>query len=259
MNRRVDNGLGSTTVAVMAASLASRADLDGAIERIGRRFGTRAMLRGDAAERQASERRFLTGTSFDRLAGGIRSGAPLAFVGQGSSGKLALALRAVAGAQCEGGHALWLDPTGSLDAGAADRAGVDLERLIVVRARAREDVIRSAAAGLRSDGLRLVVVDTGCALAPAEVTADQLAPLVPLVRGSTAALLVIADRAPARLALPTYAFERVAWQRRFERTSGWSFSVSRGRRDAAIFQAGALGRTFADSGLGPEHAEGLAS
>jgi len=221
-------------MAVMAAALASRAELDGAIARIERRFGMRAVLRGDVSERQASERRFLTGTSFDRLAGGIAAGAPLAFVGEGSSGKLALALRAVAGAQREGGHALWLDPTGSLDARAADRAGVDLERLIVVRARAREDVIRSAAAGLRSDGLRLVVVDTGCALAPADVTADQLAPLVPLVRGSTAALLVIADRAPAHLALPTYMFERVAWERRFERTSGWTFSVSRGGRDTAL-------------------------
>ncbi len=245
-------------MAVMAAALASRKDLNGAIDRIERRFGTRAVLRGDASERQASERRFATGTSFDRLAGGIQSGAPLAFVGEGSSGKLTLALRAVAGAQADGGHALWLDPTASLDAGAAARAGVDLERLIVVRARARDDVIRSAGAGLRSDGLRLVVVDTGCAVAPSDVSADQLAPLVPLVRGSTAALLVVTDRAPARLALPTYTFERVAWQRRFARTSGWTFSVSRGRRDA-LFQMGAFGRGLVDGGVGPERAQEIAS
>ncbi|HET8569997.1 MAG TPA: hypothetical protein VFM93_13535 [Candidatus Limnocylindria bacterium] len=232
------------------------AELAGAMARIERRFGAHAVVRASAAERRAGERRTRTGTSLDRLTGGgLATGSPYAFVGEGTCGKLTLALRAVAAAQGEGGCAMWLDVPASFDPLAAERAGVALDRLLVVRARTREDVLVAAGAALRSDGFRLVAVDAGAPFG-ASLVPDDLAPLLPLVRSSTAALLVVAERPPARLALPTFRFERVAWERRHGRTLGWTFAASRaGQAERAIFHVSSLGRTVTDVGLRTELVE----
>ena len=186
-------------------------ELAQAIARIEGRFGVHAVTRGAAAERHRSELAIATGTSLDRVIGtDLAAGEPLAFIGPPSVGKLALALRVVAGAQAQGGTVAWVDPTASFDPLAAQRAGVDLDRVIVVRA--------------RGDGVAL-----------AAAAADDLAPALPAVRGSPAALLVIAGEMwgppagakPSRLAIPVCLFERVAWDRRHGRTVGWSFAVSR--------------------------------
>lgn len=181
-----------------------------AIARLEGRFGAGAVVTATRSQHQADERRFVTGTSFDALAGGIASGSALAFVGSGSSGKVTLALRAAAGAQAQGGMALWLDPSRSLDPLAAARAGVELARLLVVRPSGIEALRMAAAAALRSDGFRLVVADLGPAFLAAG-SIDDLAPVLPAVRGSTAALLVVADERGRRLALPTFELEPVAW------------------------------------------------
>ena len=68
----------------------------------------------------------------------------------------------------------WIDPTASFDPIAAQRASVDLERLIVVRARGAHLALATAAA-LRSEGFRLVVVDVGDA-AFGGTKIDDLAP-----------------------------------------------------------------------------------
>jgi len=151
-----------------------------------------------------------------------------------SVGKLSLALRAVIGAQAQGGMVAWVDPTASFDPSAAECAGVDLERVIVVRAR-RDAVALATAAALRSEGFRLVVVDAGDpAFGGTEV--DDLAPALPAVRGSPAAFLVVAAKRGRRVAVPAFVFERVTWERRFERTVGWSFAVGRAHAsDRAVF------------------------
>src|SRR5205823_5135666 len=77
----------------------------------------------------------------------------------------------------------------------------------------------AASASLRSEGFRLVVVDTGPAFAG--IGSDELAPVLPSVRGSPAALLVVSEDRGRRVAIPTCTFERVSWERRFERTVGW--------------------------------------
>jgi len=209
-------------------------ELAQAIARIEGRFGVHAVTRGAAAERHRSELAIATGTSLDRVIGtDLAAGEPLAFIGPPSVGKLALALRAVAGAQAQGGTVAWVDPTASFDPLTAQRAGVDLDRVIVVRARG-DGVALAAAAALRSEGFRLVVVDAGDR-AFGGIAVDDLAPALPAVRGSPAALLVIAGEMwgppagakPSRLAIPVCLFERVAWDRRHGRTVGWSFAVSR--------------------------------
>lgn len=229
-------------------SVATVAALDDAVARIGRRFGAHALVRGASFERRSDEGVLRTGTAFDRIAGGVPTGAPCAFVGRGACGKLALALRAVAAAQREGAHAMWVDPTASLDAVGASHAGVDLGRLLVVRTRTRDDTLTAAAAALRSGGFRLVALDTGPQLLVPQVRADDIAPLIPLVHGSAAALIVVTDHAPDTLALPTFRFERVAWERELGRTTGWTFRVA-GRGAEALFQARSSGCTLLDLGV----------
>lgn len=239
--------MGSVTAVAIRAGTAGA--LENAVIGIGRRFGTRALVRGASLERRSDEGVLRTGTALDRLAGGVPTGSPCAFVGTGTSGKLTLALRAVVAAQRGGAHAMWVDPTASLDALAASRAGVDLGRLLVVRARTREDALAAAAAGLRSGGFRLVAVDTGPALLGSPLRGDDVGPLVPLVRGSSVALVVVADHAPARLALPVFRFERVAWERELGRTTGWTFRVGGARGAEALFHARSYARTLLDLGV----------
>ena len=221
-----------------------------AISRLEGRFGARTVVTATAADDRARTRRFATGTSFDRLSGGIEPGSAIALAGEGTCGKGTIALRAVAGAQQDGGMALWVDPSCSFDPLAAQRAGVDLARVLVVRARTNEAVLVAAGAGLRSEGFRLVVVDLGPAFA-ACASIDDLSPVLPHARGATAALLVVTDAPARRLALPTFRFERVAWEQRHGRTSGWAFAVRKvgdARDERAVLHASSLGRRIVDMG-----------
>ena len=229
----------------MGAATAGTTALADAIASVEGRFGTHVLAHGAATERRAAERRIQTDSSLDALTPGLSSGAPLAFVGTGSTGKVALAHRAAAGAQRDGGTVLWVDPSATFDPLAATRAGVDLERLIVVRAKTRDAVLLAAGAALRSDGFRLAVVDTGSLLAPCVARIDDLAPLLPIVRSSPAALLVISDTRPMRLAIPTFTVARVAWRERFGRTVGWTSLVA----ERALFHFAALGTESHDLGM----------
>lgn len=204
-----------------------------AIARIEGRFGVHALTRGDTTERRRGELVIATGTSIDRvIGGGLAAGEPIAFVGPPSVGKVTVALHAVAGAQSAGGMVAWIDPTRTFDPVAAQRAGVDLDRLIVVRT---DQVALATAAALRSEGFRLAVVDAGDARIGG-IDADEVAPALAAVRGSPAALLLIATARGRRVAVPTYVFERVAWERQFDRTVGWSFAVGRAHTsDRALF------------------------
>ena len=227
-----------------------------AIARIESRYGTRAVVHGDVAERQDGERRISAGTSLDRVTGGgIRAGEPLAFVGPATAGKLALALSVAVAAQREGGMAAWIDPSASFDPHAALRAGVDLDRLVIVRARDADEVLLAGSAVLRSEGFRLLVVDLGPSFA-SRCTVDDLAPLLPVVRGSPAALVVVAEQRAQRLALPIVRVEPVGWQRRFGRTVGWSFAAGTTlSSERALFCLTALDAVPSDLGTRGDLAE----
>jgi RecA/RadA recombinase len=207
--------------------MAAATALTEAITRLDVRYGARTVVTAAIAADRIQQRRFLTGTSFDRLTGGIEPGSAIALVGEGTCGKVTLALRAAAGAQQGGATVLWIDGARSFDAVAAQRAGVDVRRTIVVRARTGAEAVLAAGAGLRSEGFRLVVVDLGPSFAPV-ASIDSLAPIIPQVRGSTSALAVVADAPAMRIAIPTFTFERVSWESRHGRTVGWSYTVRRG-------------------------------
>src|SRR5438552_1038266 len=114
----------------------------------------------------------------------------------------------------------------------------------------------------RIEGFRLVVVDTGPAFAG--IGSDELAPVLPSVRGSPAALLVVSEDRGRRVAIPTCTFERVSWERRFERTVGWTFEVGGPRGHSpldkrALFAVPALGAAATDLGRRAGLAEAAAS
>lgn len=218
--------------------MATAAALTEAISALDVRFGARTVLTAAGAADRSGTRRFRTGTAFDRLSGGIAAGSALALVGEGTCGKVTMALRAVAGAQREGAMALWVDGPRSFDPVAAHRVGVELRRVVVVRSRTAPDVLVAARAGLRSEGFRIVVVDLGPAFAQV-AGIDGLAPVLPRVRGSTSALVVVADAPAMRAAIATFAFERAGWERRHGRISGWRVAVRRlgdATEGAAILQ-----------------------
>ena len=206
--------------------MAAAAALTDAIATLDLRFGARTVVSATGATERTDTRRFLTGTAFDRVSGGIVPGSPLALVGEGTCGKVTMALRTVAGAQAEGAMALWVDGARSFDPLAAHRVGVDLRRVVVIRARTGAEILLVAGTALRSEGFRLVVVDLGPSFAQV-ASIDGLAPILPQVRGSTSALVVVADAPALRVAIPTFAFERADLERRHGRTVGWSFAVRR--------------------------------
>lgn len=229
-----------------------------AISRIETRYGTRAVMRGDVAERRDGERRIETHTSLDRVTGGgIPAGEPLALVGPTTAGKLALAFTVAAAAQREGGMVAWIDPSASFDPHAALRAGIDLDRLVVIRAMEAAEVLLAGSAVLKSEGFRLAVVDLGPSFA-ARCAVDDLAPLLAIVRASPAALVVVAEERGRRLVLPMLRVEPLAWQPRFGRTVGWSFAVGApASRERAFYTVASLDARPVDLGLRSELADAL--
>ena len=230
-----------------------------AIARIEARYGTRAVVRGDVAERHDGERRIHAGTSLDRVTGGgIRAGEPFAFIGPATAGKLALALTVAAAAQREGGMAAWIDPSASFDPLAALRAGIDLDRLVVIRAQDADEVRLAGAAVLHSEGFRLLVVDLGPSFAT-RCGVNDLAPLIPVVRGSPAALLVVAEQR-GTFVIPSVRVAPIGWQQRFGRTVGWSFAAAglgsahttAGSREHALFCVTSIDAAPTDLGMRAE-------
>jgi len=224
-----------------------------AIARIERRYGTHAVLRGDLAEQHDDARRIRTDGSLDRVTGGgVRAGEPLAFIGRATAGKLSLALTVAAAAQREGGMAAWIDASASFDPLAALRAGVDLDRVVVVRAADADEVLLAGSAVLRSEGYRLAVIDLGPSFA-SRCGLDDLAPLIPVVRGSPAALLFIAESRGQRVLLPSLRVEPIEWQRKFGRTVGWSFAAGMDlSSERALFCVTALDARPIDLGMRTE-------
>ena len=95
------------------------------------------------------------------LAGGFPKGAISTLEGPASSGRTALAASLLAAATAGGAAALvdWRDdPSGHLFAPALAAAGVDLERLLIVRVAGALDVMRAADIVLRSSAFGALVI-----------------------------------------------------------------------------------------------------
>jgi recombination protein RecA len=100
--------------------------------------------------------------------GGLPRGRMVELFGPPGVGKSTLALQVIAAAQGEGQTAALVDVECTFDAGYAARLGVDVDRLVLLRADDGEQALRMVERLVASQGVDLVVVDSVAALAPAE-------------------------------------------------------------------------------------------
>jgi recombination protein RecA len=98
--------------------------------------------------------------------GGVPRGRVIEIFGPESSGKTTLALQIIAEAQKLGGMAAFVDAEHALDAGYAQKLGVDLENLLVSQPDNGEQALEIVEVLIRSNGVDVVVVDSVAALVP---------------------------------------------------------------------------------------------
>ena len=136
------------------------------------------------------------------------------------SGATSLAIGSLAAAQQAGGIVAWIDAAGCLDAATAERLGIQLEWLLVVRPTSALEAIELASWLARSGLVDALALDLGESPDPAGVerhpslvaSLDRLGQL--LVRGRSVALLLTGEwlrAAVARVAAVRLALEREAW------------------------------------------------
>ena len=106
--------------------------------------------------------------------GGLPRGRMVELFGPAGVGKSTLALQVIAAAQGEGQTAALVDVECTFDAAYAVKLGVQLERLVLLRADNGEHALRMVERLVVSQGVDLVVVDSVAALAPAEELAGGM-------------------------------------------------------------------------------------
>jgi len=222
-----------------------------AIARLEERYGSGVVLPGGAHDERAATRKLPFGiASLDALTeGGVAAGEPFALVGAASSGALTVALSLVGSAQSAGGEIAWLDASSSFDPLAAAQAGVDLERLLVIRAEGTE-LAFAATVVARSSAFVLVVAD----LVSTPVSSETIGTIVARARAAHVPLLVLADHPFARVAMPHLELRHRDWLRASGRLIGWRSEASR-EHDSQVatlaFAPLALPpRALVDEGLG---------
>jgi RecA DNA recombination protein len=103
-----------------------------------------------------------TRSPLDALLGGLAGSKLVEIVGRRSTGRFSIAVAALASATSDGQDAALVDLGSALDPQAAEKAGVDLTRLLWVRPHRVKEAL-AAAEMLLATGFRLVVADMGLA------------------------------------------------------------------------------------------------
>lgn len=221
-----------------------------AIARLEERYGSGVVLPGGAREERAATRKLAFGiASLDALSGGgVAAGEPFALVATASTGTLTLAASLVRSAQNAGGEVAWLDASAAFDPLSAFAAGVELDRLLIVRA--EEDELAFAATVVaRSSAFALIVTD----LVSTHVSSETIGTIVARARAAEVPLLVLADHVFPRVAMPVIELRHREWLREAGRIIGWRSEASRPydmRIASLAFEPLALPpRAFIDEGL----------
>ena len=120
-----------------------------AILKVERRWGLRASGRMFGGQYEAPAGLAMELPELDRATGfgGVPCGKLTEITGLASSGKLTLALRALATAVRAGGVAAYIDLPGTFYPPAAAAMGIDLERLVVVRPKDEAAAVKAGCAG----------------------------------------------------------------------------------------------------------------
>jgi len=106
--------------------------------------------------------------------GGIPRGRVTEIFGPESSGKTTLALHAVAGAQRQGGIAVFIDAEHALDTGYAKKLGVNCDELLVAQPDTGEQALEITDMLVRSGAIDVMVIDSVAALVPrAEIEGEM--------------------------------------------------------------------------------------
>jgi recombination protein RecA len=151
--------------------------LDLALQQIEKQFGKGAIMKLGEEGARASVEFIPTGSIALDLALGI-SGVPRGRVveiyGPESSGKTTLSLTIIANAQRTGGNAVFIDAEHALDAGYAQKLGVDIANLHVAQPDTGEEALEIADHLVRSGAVDVVVIDSVAALVPrAEIEGEM--------------------------------------------------------------------------------------
>ena len=200
--------------AVAATERNVRAEsLRAAVLQVERRWGLRASGRLFGGQYQAPAGLETGLPELDRATGfgGIPRGKLTEFTGPSSSGKLTLALRALAAAVAEGGVAACIDLPGTFYPPAAAAMGIDLDRLVLVRPADGAAAVKAASILLLSEGFDALLLDLGGARAHP----DALARLPDLsARGQAATIAVTRGQGRAAAGLRFFASLRLGVKRR---------------------------------------------
>lgn len=145
--------------------------LETAISQIEKAFGKGSVMKlGQASDEMAADVEAIStgslGLDIALGIGGLPKGRVVEIYGPESSGKTTLALHVVAEAQKAGGVAAFVDAEHALDAGYADKLGVNLDELLISQPDSGEQALEIADTLVRSTSVDVVVVDSVAALVP---------------------------------------------------------------------------------------------
>lgn len=148
-----------------------------ALSQIEKQFGVGSIMRlGDPGARVKVEVIPSGALSIDHALGigGFPRGRVVEIYGPEASGKTTLALHAVANAQRGGGVAAFVDAEHALDAGYAEKLGVDVENILISQPDSGEQALEITEMLIRSNAVDVLVVDSVAALVPrAELEGDM--------------------------------------------------------------------------------------
>jgi recombination protein RecA len=151
--------------------------LDLALQQIEKQFGKGAIMKLGEEGAKASVEFVPTGSIALDLAlgiGGVPRGRVVEIYGPESSGKTTLSLTIIANAQRTGGNAVFIDAEHALDAGYAQKLGVDIANLHVAQPDTGEEALEIADHLVRSGAVDVVVIDSVAALVPrAEIEGEM--------------------------------------------------------------------------------------
>jgi len=151
--------------------------LDLALQQIEKQFGKGAIMtlgEGNAAPGIETISTGSIGLDMALGVGGVPRGRIVEIYGPESSGKTTLALTIIANAQRNGGAAVFIDAEHALDAGYAQKLGVDIANLHVAQPDTGEEALEIADTLVRSGAVDIVVIDSVAALVPrAEIEGEM--------------------------------------------------------------------------------------
>lgn len=146
------------------------------IAQIEKQYGQGSIMQMDEHQYAKIEGVSTGALSLDLALGGmgIPYGRITELFGPESSGKTTLALHIIANAQKEGGVAAFIDAEHALDTTWAKKLGVDVSSLLVSQPDTGEEALEIAEMLIRSNSVRVIVVDSVAALTPkAEIEGDM--------------------------------------------------------------------------------------